>query len=138
MVAGGEVPVELSDFWLSEVGDQIICQVELYPVILLKQKLGSRLARRRVCWYIDNDPARDGLIAGASGSSSSRALLYQFARLQHTEPSYNWFARVPSFSNCSDDPSRGRGLVFAQSVGAKFEAGWTMDAETIALLKVSC
>ena len=138
VVAGGEVPKELSDFWLAEVGDQIICQVELFPVLLLKQVLRSRLAGRRVCFYIDNDPARDGLISGASKSSSSRALLYQFARLQHTDPSFNWFARVPSFSNCSDDPSRGRGQAFAKTVGAKFEADWLLEADTMALLKMRC
>ena len=56
---------------------------------------------------MDNDGARDSLIAGTSGSLLSMKLLCSFYRCQLLYPSYNWFSRVASFSNPADAPSRG-------------------------------
>eukprot|EP00971_Amphidinium_carterae_P226524 4493044-Amphidinium_carterae.1 len=56
-VAGGEVPQRLSEFWKQVVGTQIITQVEMLPVVLLRWECGRELAERRVIYYIDNEPA---------------------------------------------------------------------------------
>lgn len=119
VVAQGEIPGVLADYWLENTGTQIICQVELYPIILLKILLASKLESRRTVFYIDNDPSRDGLVSGASDSMCSRGLLYEFSRAQRASPSFNWFARVPSFSNYSDAPSRGHGLETARELHAQ-------------------
>ena len=138
IVAQGEIPEDLSCFWKAEVGEQIICQVELYPVLLTKLVLKKKLSSRRVIFYIDNDPSRDGLIAGASGSTSSRAMLYQFGALQRDDPSFNWFARVPSYSNYADAPSRKKGKELSLTLGASFETNWKFDRDLILKLKERC
>ena len=139
VVAQGEIPRTLSDYWLQHVGDQIICQVELYPVLLVKQVLSTKLAQRRIVFYIDNDPSRDGLISGASDSMCSRSMLYEFSRLQRAAPSYNWFARVPSFSNCADAPSRGMGRELAIQMGSKFFfVDWVLEGSSISALMDPC
>ena len=135
VVAAGIVPSELISFWKQHVGRQVICQIELYPVILVKLILERRFSGRRVVFYIDNDPARDGLISGASESASSRALLYQFARSQRSSPSYNWYARVPSFSNYADAPSRGEGLEQSRALNATFCSDWAVNGTVLALLQ---
>ena len=135
IVAAGEVPIDLVDFWKAEVGSQIICQVELYPIVLVKLILASKLCDRRVLFYVDNDPTRDGLISGSSESESSRALLYLMAHLQIISPSFNWYARVPSFSNIADAPSRGKGPQLAKAIGASFVCDWKFDTEMILRLK---
>ena len=139
VVAAGSIPLKLSNHWRKHVGSQIICQVELYPIILVKAVLQTRLARRRVVYYVDNDPSRDGLISGASDSVCSRALLYAFARQQRVCPSYNWMARVPSFSNVADAPSRGEGAQLAKDLNAEFRDDLEVDQSVMAdLLDLAC
>eukprot|EP00971_Amphidinium_carterae_P199115 3951599-Amphidinium_carterae.1 len=101
------VPKVLTDEWKSVVGEQIITQVELYPVILVRWVMKLELAGRRLIWCIDNEPARFTLIKGSSPSRVSRRLAEVFYKVEATAPSYPWFARVPSFSNPADKPSRG-------------------------------
>ena len=138
IVAQGEIPEDLSLFWKAEVGEQIICQVELFPVLLTKLVMKKPLSSRRVVFYIDNDPSRDGLISGTSGSTSSRAMLYQFGAMQREDPSFNWFARVPSFSNYADAPSRNKGKELAIVLGASFETNWLLSRDVILSLKERC
>ena len=106
-VAAGRVPAQLVTA-LKKANDQIITQVELYPVILAKVHFGSQLADKKVLWFIDNDGARDSLIAGTSASFPSMKLLSSFYKSQRLHASYNWFSRVASFSNPADAPSRGQ------------------------------
>ena len=135
VVAAGSVPEQLVRLWKEVVGEQIICQVELFPIILVKTLMSARFAGRRVVFYIDNDPARDGLISGDSDSVCSRSLLYKFSAAQRACPSFNWFARVPSFSNYSDAPSRGEGRQQAVMLGATFAEDWVVcDSVMTALL----
>ena len=126
IVAGGSVPSALTDFWLRTVGSQIICQVEFYPVLLTKALLGDKLRNRKVTWYIDNDPVRDSLISGSSDSPATTSLLYSFCNLQMKSPSFNWFARVPSYSNHADAPSRHEGRAKAKELGGTFEGNWVL------------
>jgi hypothetical protein len=124
LVVAGEIPKELSDVWLKAVGQQIICEVEMYPVLLAKVLLQKQMVARRVVWYIDNDAAKDGLATGKSSSHALRVMLYEFNRVQCLEPSFNWFARVPSFSNIADEPSRGEAKKCADRLGTEV-SHWT-------------
>lgn len=132
MVASGEVEKELTDFWLSTVGTQIICQVEFYPLLLLRCILGKKLVNRRILWFIDNDPVRDALISGNSDSAATTALLYCYNFLQLKEPSFNWYARVPSFSNHADEPSRRQGAKKACELRGTLHEDWVLPAAVIA------
>lgn len=117
LVAGGSVPTWLVDF-LKLSNEKFITQVELYPVILLKCHFGDELLDLKTLWWIDNDGARDSLISGTSASLPSMKLLSVFYRKQGLHPSYNWFGRVPSFSNPSDKPSRNQIQEAALSLSA--------------------
>ena len=104
-VAGGVVPEVLVDCWKSNQ-DQIICQVELFPLLLMRSHFSKLFLHEKVIYFIDNDPARDALISGVSGSVWSQRMVEQFYLLESSTPSHPWFARVPSFSNPADLPSR--------------------------------
>ena len=106
LVAAGEIPPLLAEALLL-VNEKIITQVEMFPLVLLKLHFSVQLAGKRVVWFIDNDGARDSFISGASASLPSMKLLCLFYKAQRMAPSYNWFARVASFSNPADAPSRG-------------------------------
>jgi hypothetical protein len=106
--AAREIPAGLVSQWKSEVGSQIICQAELYPVILAKLKWAKKMTNRRVLFFIDNEAAKFSMIKMESPSSASRKLLKLFYNVEAENASYLWFSRVPSFSNPADLPSRGQ------------------------------
>ena len=107
LIAGSAVPQALVDSWQKEVGEQIICQAELFPILLAKQVWGSIFQNRRILIFVDNDASRFGLIKAESNSLVSQKIIKQYYRLESLSPSVTWFARVPSESNPADPPSRG-------------------------------
>jgi hypothetical protein len=107
VVHDGCVPEPILKCWNKLVGDQLIGQVELYPVVALRIKYASLFHNRRVLYFIDNDSARDALIRGSSKSLASFVLVSMFFSFEARFPSYPWFNRVPSHSNPADPPSRG-------------------------------
>ena len=120
VVAGGLLPDGLGERWRNEpgAGSQVIAQVELYPVVLYRWWAGAGIAGRRVIFYIDNEASRMALIRGNSSSRLSRRLLAAFFRADEGCACYPWFARVPSFSNIADRPSRGEAGRVAKELGA--------------------
>ena len=107
-VAGASIPQPLVNMWLKEVGTQVICQAELYPILLAKYVWLKQFSGRRILFFIDNDPARFGLIKTNSESAMSHKLIKEYYLLEAVEPSVSWFARVASQSNPADMPSRGK------------------------------
>jgi len=118
-VFGGSVPADVVTAWRSSVGLQVIGQAELYPVVLARQLWSSRMAGRRAIIFIDNDAARGALIKAFSPSRASQALVALFYQIEQTHPSFIWFARVASYSNPADAPSRGQVRESAALFGAK-------------------
>jgi hypothetical protein len=118
LVMDGSVPKELSEAWLPLVGDQLIGQVELFPIMVTKLLFHDLFKGRRCIYFIDNDSARDCMIKGFSPSITSLSIVSLFNRYESLSPAYNWFTRVPSFSNPADLPSRGQ----AQKACQMFEA----------------
>ena len=106
LVAGGSVDERLVKTWKSEQS-QIINQVELYPVILLREHLGAALDGRKLLYFIDNDAAKDSLVKADSDSRWTTKLIRKFYDQERRYPSFPWFSRVPSYSNPADLPSRG-------------------------------
>ena len=62
----GAVPSKLLDKWTGTVGDQLICQIELYAMVALRWTLADMLRDRRSLWWVDNDAARYAVIKGSS------------------------------------------------------------------------
>ena len=50
--------------------------------------------------------AMDAVIKGSSSNSDIRELLLCFEKLECNGSHWPWFSRVPSASNCADDPIR--------------------------------
>ena len=94
--------------WIAEGKEQVICQAELLAVPLAFVTWEDVIRGREVISFIDNDPARDALVHGISGSASSSEMV-RFTRLFCARNAMGaWYERVPSPSNIADDPSRGR------------------------------
>ena len=74
----GLLPDPLRDKWVQEVGDQIICQIELFAMVALRWQLGAFRHERRSIWWVDNEAARHCLIKGVSGSKSMQRLCRSF------------------------------------------------------------
>ena len=106
VVYSGQVPETLRRHWLKEVGDHLICQLELYVMVELRWSLKNLFLNRRTIWWVDNEAARFSLIKGQSGSESMNRLVRQYFYPDSDCPTYSWIERVPSFSNPADAPSR--------------------------------
>ena len=105
-VCSGVVPDELLTLWKKAVGDHLICQIELYVMVIVRWQFRTLLHNRRSIWWVDNDSARFCVIKGLSPSPSMRALVREFYAIDAETPSFSWVERVPSLSNISDGPSR--------------------------------
>ena len=105
-IYSGQVDDSLKHHWMKEIGDHLICQLELYVMVSLRWSLRSLLRDRRTIWWVDNEAARYSLIKGQSGSDSMNKLVRQYYHFDGDHPTYSWIERVPSFSNPADAPSR--------------------------------
>ncbi|CAE7752219.1 unnamed protein product, partial [Symbiodinium necroappetens] len=114
----GQVPAKVLDKWRTEVGEQLICEIEMFAVLATMLELNTFLSARRVIWWIDNDATRAVIIKGASRSWAMHELARLFSELDSQYPSMWWVCRVPSFSNPGDAPSRGHGSEAMTAVGA--------------------
>ena len=114
----GFVPSDLLEHWKAEVGEQLICEIELFAILASMLELTSILQSRRIVWWVDNDAARSVLIKGASKSWAMHSLARIFTEIDREFPSMWWVCRVPSFSNPGDAPSRGHGSESVAMVGA--------------------
>ena len=65
-----EVPKNLLDRWAKAVGDQLICQIELFVMVLVRWEFRHRLAFRRALLFVDNEAARGAVIKGPSDGLS--------------------------------------------------------------------
>ena len=122
----GVVPDLLLKRWRDEVGDQVICEIELYALLMLRHGLQNILSGRRVIFFIDNDAARSVVIRGQSKSQAMHRLALALAAVESASPCISWIERVPSASNIADLPSRKEGgkaqrIVRAASVSPFFE-----------------
>ena len=134
-VAGGIVPQVIINFWKTVVGEQLICQIELWPILLIRHKLTTLVSGRKIVWFIDNEPSKEGLIRGFSGSAASAALVQEFYDAEAKNPTSSWFSRVPSCSNPADMPSRNETELCAKIFGAKiFEISCFTEQEIDSLI----
>ena len=126
LVQEGSVPSRVLRRWREEVGDQIICEIELYAVLMTRAGLQNLLAGRRVIFFIDNEAARSVIIRGLSKSHAMHHLAIALAVVEASAPCIAWAERVPSASNIADYPSRKEGwkaqrIVRASKVDPFFE-----------------
>ena len=103
---GTAVCAELVADWKAEGKIQTIGQAEILPVVLARLTFQQLFRHRRVCFFLDNDSARMGIIKGGSPSSSSDRMIQAIVSSEHETQCWAWYGRVPSPSNPGDGPSR--------------------------------
>ena len=93
--------------WRTRLGqDQVIGQAELFPLLVSRLTWASRLRNRRVLYFIDNEAARIGMVKAYSPVLPSLNLIMSCLGWDYSNNSQAWFARVCSYSNIADGPSR--------------------------------
>jgi hypothetical protein len=124
---GCEIDPQVVASWSRGGKSQVIGQAELYPIVVSRLLMNERLRQRRCFFFIDNDSARDSMIAAYSPVAASMFLIYRFLVQDFVSPIHAWFSRVQSVSNAGDDPSR---LKFSQVAKDWPKAKWLDPAAT--------
>ena len=102
----GTVPSFLLDAWHGLVGEQLICQIEMYAVLCVRWQARHLLHGRRAILFIDNEPCRYCLIKGRSPSDPLFRMAHACSCLEGAMPCYLWYERIASYCNPADLPSR--------------------------------
>jgi hypothetical protein len=103
---GDRIPEPFVAFWKRSGRKQVISQAEIFPVLVAKETWRQVIENRSILWFLDNDSARMALIRNYSPVLDNFCLLQLNAELDVKIPTRNWYSRVPSKSNPSDDASR--------------------------------
>ena len=133
----GTVDPSLIGTWLSSVGEQLICEIELYALVAVRYQLGSLFEGRRCIYWIDNNAARGTVIKGWSRSPAMHDLALRLAEAEGLTPGMSWIERVPSFSNVADFPSRGEGSKVLKLAAASCVEPFPQDDEFIRSVRAS-
>ena len=96
LVVQDTVHPNLLKVWKDLVGDHLICQIELFAVVLVRWELRTDLANRRALLFVDNNSARGGLLKGRSSSPTMDDLLKAFYAAEVSSPAFWWVERVPA------------------------------------------
>lgn len=102
----GKVPSFLLEAWHGLVGEQLICQIEMYAVLCIRWQARHLLHGRRAILFIDNEPCRYCLIKGRSPSDPLFRMAHACSCLEGAMPCYLWYERIASYCNPADLPSR--------------------------------
>ena len=116
-VYGGEVPSTLVEHWMKTVGQQIICEAEMYALLLARLHLGKRFSKRRMIFWVDNEACRFSVIKSTSRSAALLVMTQEFHYLREKDQVMVWIERVPSSSNAADWPSRGEFQLAEKAIG---------------------
>ena len=108
LVFAGEVPTVLISYWTATVGEQLICEIELFAYICVRWHLRKELNNRYGIAFIDNESSRMTLIKRNSPSHAMFLMVSLLSLLDVVLPFSAWCERVPSASNPADLPSRGK------------------------------
>lgn len=93
------MPLKLVAMWLQEVGDQLICQIQLFAFLTARFECRDRFNNRGVIAWLDNEAARFAASKGTARSTTLIAMARVLQQLEITCPSVIWGERVCSFSN---------------------------------------
>ena len=85
----------------------LIGPVEMYAVLCARSAWSRHMDSHRVTIYVDHSGVLASLVKGSSRDPLWRQLLLLFEQLDE-RATLPWFSRVPSLSNPSDPPSRGK------------------------------
>ena len=106
LMFGDWVPDVWVQKWKAGGKKQLICQAEIFPILVSKATWRAELKHRFILWFIDNNSALSAVIRSFSPVIENYELLVLNANLDLKLQSMQWYARVPSKSNLSDSASR--------------------------------
>ena len=105
LVFHGLVPSVLVNFWLETVGEQVICEGEMFAYLCVRWFFRKAWqARCGLC--IDNEGCRMSLIKRSSPSVAMFLLVCTISIIDTQAPFTAWMERVPSPAHPADMPSR--------------------------------
>ena len=131
------VPTPLLEFWLKTVGDQIICEVEMYAYLCVRWACRKSWASRCGICFIDNEACRLGLIKRSSPSTAMFLLLCAISIIDTETPFAAWMERVSSPSNPADLPSRQKAGELCKLVNARDRGSIELPAGLLTFLMQS-
>ncbi|CAE7606611.1 unnamed protein product [Symbiodinium sp. CCMP2456] len=111
---GCEVPSALTRQWSQHL-KHIIGPVEAYALAVARKVFHNYVSGKFCIFFVDNDAVLMSFIRGNSKSEVFRDLLLSWESCEKNGHSWSYWARVPSASNPSDDPSRGKVLQLLES-----------------------
>ena len=106
LMFGVPIPRYWTDKWKTEGRKQLICQAELFPILIAKNTWRDLMSGRSILWFIDNNSSLAAIIRSYSPVLDNFEMLVINSRLDVALQSLHWYSRVPSMSNLADDPSR--------------------------------
>ena len=130
----GAVPSFLLTAWKHLVGEQLICQIEMFAVVCIRWRMRHLLNKRRLILFIDNEPCRFSLIKGRSPSDPLFRMSHACACMEAQMPCYTWFERIASYCNPADLPSRGKSDAACAQWGLDFMGDIALPSELVAAL----
>ena len=133
----GEIPADLIQHWQATGQQQVISQAELAVVVAMRHMLKERLSGRRVMYFIDNEAAKFSLLKGTSGKEAMQQLTAAFHAVDLAFPSIAWVERIPSESNPSDAPSRGRSSECVKALSGVYSGKIGVPEEVLRAIKSS-
>ena len=105
---GAYVSDEVVESWMRAEKVHPVSQTEMYAECVARYVWKRYIDGRRCLFFIDNQGDLDALIKGYSMEDTMKELLVMLESLDSENPCLPWYCRVPSSSNISDLPSRGR------------------------------
>ena len=101
------VPDKVVSTWkASDNQYQVIGQAEFFPAAVARWTWEHRLKNRRAMYFIDNESARLALVKSCSPILPSLRLIMLCLEWDRLNGGTPWYARVPTYSNIADSPSR--------------------------------
>eukprot|EP00435_Cladocopium_sp_Y103_P058672 s441_g20.t1 len=94
--------------WKAAGKQHPVSQTEMYAECVARLVWKDRIDGRKCLFFINNQGDLDALIKGYSTEDTLKALLVMLEKLDAENPCLPWYCRVPSSSNISDLPSRGK------------------------------
>ena len=108
---GIRISNELVEEWIVDSGKkQLVTEAELLPQLLARRLWAPRLCGTKLISFVDSEPSKFSLIKGTSDSQTCSDIVACVAMEDYKLMVWPWYARVPSFSNVADAPSRLRKL----------------------------
>lgn len=108
LVMSFKIPSHILDLWKKDGQEQLIAQVELMPIVVVKRQLRHLIGSTRVIYFVDNEGVKEALVSGVTKSPASKTMLHECMIQDSTLNNLSWYTRIPSPSNIADAPSRMR------------------------------